>query len=366
MKKTNNTPRKASLNNSQILESVRQYAIKKPLQADFTAKIVELLKALLHAQNIDTHLIESRTKDLDSFKEKISRVSKKYLHPLKDITDLSGIRIIVYYEEDLNKISELIGKEFEVDWNNSIDKRKILKPEEFGYQSIHYVVTLSKSRRSLLEWHQLSDLRAEIQVRTVLQHAWAAISHKLQYKREEDVPQELRRRLFRLSALLELADEEFMGLRDETASLTQIIEEKLAEGETDLEINILTVEEFLNTSPEVKQLVEDARKAGFSFDAYDSRREREEGLSALIALCNFVGLKVISDLKAALKKSLEWSDAYLSKQMESTVGWWSITDDFVCMLILIKVFREKVNTPYLINEGWAKSVAARVVEVASE
>lgn len=98
---------------------------------------MELLKALLRVQIIEVHLIESRTKDARSFQEKIGRASKAYIDPLDEITDLSGIRIIAYYEEDLHKITELIEKEFDVDWDNSMDKRKILKPEEFGYQSIH-------------------------------------------------------------------------------------------------------------------------------------------------------------------------------------------------------------------------------------
>jgi len=54
----------------------------------------------------------------------------------------------------------------------------------------------------------------------VLQHAWASISHALQYKQEQDVPTVSRRKLFRLSALLELADEEFLSLRKEQTEVT--------------------------------------------------------------------------------------------------------------------------------------------------
>ena len=103
------------------------------------------------------------------------------------------------------------------------------------------------------------------------------------------MPKALRRRLFRLSALLELADEDFMRLRDETVSLTQTIERRLAEGETNLEINVLTVEEFLRTSEAVAIIVEHAKQAGFSFSVYEATGEIEKITSDLVSVCNQVG-----------------------------------------------------------------------------
>ena len=274
------------------------------------------------------------------------------------------MRVIVYYEKELNAISDLIEREFDVDWSNSADKRKARKPEEFGYQSIHYVVRLSESRRNLLEWHRLADLQAEIQVRTVLQHAWAAISHKLQYKREQDVPQILRRRLLRLSALLELADEEFMGIRDKTDSLAEVIQYKLAEGDTDLEINILTVQEFLNSSRLVSDIVRTAERAGFSFEQ-GSDYDQEEDVSGLVALCNFLGLKAISDLKVALEKSAN-SYEYLLKLKQSSPGFWRVSPSFISQLVLIKTFNQRVNLAYLLEAGWDEEISQRVLTEAGD
>ncbi|MCX5806488.1 MAG: RelA/SpoT domain-containing protein [Proteobacteria bacterium] len=122
---------------------VNQYNTKKPLYEQFTGKLKELLKDLLKTCSIDIHLIDGRTKNTESFREKINRSTKKYVDPTNEVKDLSGIRIIVYYEEDLNIVCRLIEKEFEIDKSNSLDKRTILKPEEFGYESIHFVVKLS-------------------------------------------------------------------------------------------------------------------------------------------------------------------------------------------------------------------------------
>ena len=123
-----------------------------------------------------------------------------------------GIRIIVYYLEDLNKISEIIEKEFNVDYGNSINKLETLDPDRFGYRSIHYVVGISITRSSETEWRPYTNFKAEIQIRTVLQHAWAEIDHKLIYKQNREVPKDLRRKLSRLIALLELADEQFRDI----------------------------------------------------------------------------------------------------------------------------------------------------------
>jgi putative GTP pyrophosphokinase len=350
---------------SEIDQFVSQYLLKRPLYEELTTRLVELLKSLLNTCKVDVHLIESRTKDVESFREKIGRSSKQYTDPLKEVTDLAGIRIIMYYEKDIEKVCELIENEFGVDTVNSLDKKNILKPEEFGYQSIHFIAELSSSRCILPEWSHLAGLQVEIQVRTVLQHAWAAISHKLQYKQEGDVPQQLRRRLFRLSALLELADEEFMGLQEKTTTLTRSIEKQLSEGITDLEIDILTIEEFLLTSSEVEQLVDHAKQAGFGFSLLDSQGEEIAGdtYSDIVRICEKAGLTKISSLQSVMNDSINWSKPYLYNLMMASNGW-EANAEFICILILLKKFRTKFIVKDLIQFGWSENVARRVLRIA--
>ena len=162
---------------------------------NFTLKLYDLIKELIKKKRISIAQLEKRTKTTSSFLDKIKEKLYQYMNPLKDITDLSGIRIITYYKEDTFRISDLIEDELVVDWNNSIDKSEIIDIDKFGYQSIHYVISLSKKRTSLLEWKDFENLKAEIQVRTVLQHAWASMSHKLSYKSTSEAPKESRRKL---------------------------------------------------------------------------------------------------------------------------------------------------------------------------
>jgi ppGpp synthetase/RelA/SpoT-type nucleotidyltranferase len=191
---------------------VQDYEKLRPLYESFTEQIVELLKTLLANANIKPHAIEGRTKDIIAFREKIIRQDKNYDDPIAEVTDLSGVRIIVYRIDDIEAVASLIESEFIINRMDSAFQNTELEPEEFGYQSLHYIVSLSNERKILFEWSKVKDLCAEVQIRTVLQHAWAQISHALQYKQEVEMTTELRRRLARLASLLELADEEFSAI----------------------------------------------------------------------------------------------------------------------------------------------------------
>ena len=124
--------------------------------------------------------------------------------------DICGLRIICYYPSDLDKISKLLSSEFDI--LESTDKADLLEPDRFGYRSIHFIVSIKKEWSNAPNYRGLDSLKAEIQVRTILMHAWADVEHKLAYKKKEHVPPELRRKLSKLSALFEVADEQLDSL----------------------------------------------------------------------------------------------------------------------------------------------------------
>jgi ppGpp synthetase/RelA/SpoT-type nucleotidyltranferase len=191
----------------------KQYKDAFWLWDEYTGRLSELISELIHQYGFEIAQLECRTKTVDSFNEKLTRKGDQYLNPMQDVTDFAGIRIVTYYREEVEKIGTMIADEFDVDWENSIDISQSLDPDTFGYISVHYVVSLSASRSELTEWEPFKTMKAEIQVRTVLQHAWAAMQHTLMYKPQTELPVYARRQLFRLSALLELADEQFSGVR---------------------------------------------------------------------------------------------------------------------------------------------------------
>src|SRR5215469_6005147 len=243
-----------------------------------TARLQALIVDLLAEASLEVIQIEARTKAIDSFTEKISRKRVKYANPLTEVTDLVGLRIITYYREDVTRVGEILKKEFQIDATNSVDKAAALDPDRFGYTSVHYVVSLSPDRRRLAEWKPYAGLRAEIQVRTALQHAWSAVNHKLDYKSPTEVPRELRRRLFRLSALFELADEQFSELRDARARIAS--EYAQDGGRRDIIARMVTESGGQIVVPEDRRLVRDRRD--------------------LLRLLNRVGLTTIAQLDSYL------------------------------------------------------------------
>src|SRR5580698_7208334 len=174
-------------------EWVAVYRERRPQYEAFAHKVKMLLEELLAEANIDVVQVEARTKTVESFTAKLARRPGKYSEPLNNMLDLVGIRVIGYYLSDVARIGSLIESAFEVDPGNSWKQETRSDADRFGYASDHYVASCVQARERLPEWSAYSDLRAEIQVRTVLQHAWAAIDHKLAYKRDSDVPIELRR-----------------------------------------------------------------------------------------------------------------------------------------------------------------------------
>ena len=335
----------------------------------FTTKLESLLGDILKARNIGYHLIESRTKDPQSFREKILRGSKSYRDPLKEITDLSGLRIITYYQDDAALIGKAIESEFEVDSANSIQHSPA--EAEFGYRSAHYVVHLKNSRTELVEWVGLDSLRAEIQVRTVLQHAWAAISHKLQYKRDNDVPTQLRRKLFRLSALFELADDEFVSLRDASGKLVEQIDIQLATGIRNIPIDHISLSQFIEHSPVVFELSSLASEAGFNFDDPELEySSRDTTISDFIQLSSYAKIGTLSDLEQSLEDSLAWAGAYLAEQFNAhgrkENQQWYVSPAFICELLLIGAKISHLRPGNLLQLGWHRDIATRVFKVAKE
>ncbi|MFF2528548.1 GTP pyrophosphokinase family protein [Brevibacillus sp. NPDC058079] len=173
------------------------------------------INALLEREGIVTLFpVDARVKGWASVKEKIQRKeSVKNIETLTEIKDIAGIRIVLLYKKDVEKVCILIKEYFEVlNVENTEDR---LSDNQFGYGSIHFEVTPKESWCEVPTLSMLRGLIAEIQVRTGSQHIWAAASHTLQYKKEQHVPIPLRRSISRVAALLETVDLEFARVLDE-------------------------------------------------------------------------------------------------------------------------------------------------------
>ena len=173
----------------------------QPQLLQLDKQVFELLQNTLSHQGIELNSIEHRVKTEASFAGKLERKGEKY-HTLNDITDLVGLRIVTFYTDDVDKVAAIVSQLFNVDWGNSVDKRKLHELTSFGYNSLHYICTLKEG-----------SIPFEIQIRTALQHTWSAIEHDIGYKGAVKLPPQFRRQFSRLAGMLELADDEFCRLR---------------------------------------------------------------------------------------------------------------------------------------------------------
>lgn len=190
-----------------------QYEARYPFYQALAARLQACLRALLERQPLHIHAVTGRAKARQSLADKLERGGGKY-RALADVTDLCGIRVITYYEDEVDLVCACIRKNFQVDEANSVDKRKLLQANAFGYASLHLIVELPLARAAFACEGPGDTCKVEIQIRSLLQHAWAEIEHDLAYKQPARQSYAARRRFSRLAGLLEMADQEFERLRD--------------------------------------------------------------------------------------------------------------------------------------------------------
>jgi len=220
----------------------------------FKKKIETILIELLQEKKILIHQITCRVKDKISLEKKIDKKEGKY-KALIEITDIVGLRVITYLESDVDKVAKIIENEFLIDKENSIDKRK-LKSDQFGYRSLHYVVSLDKARSQITENKVFNSFKAEIQIRSILQHAWAEIEHDLGYKGQSSIPDEYVRNFNRLAALLETADKEFDRLKHDLSEYERNVRNYISESPQDVELNQASISSFIHSNDITKHALE--------------------------------------------------------------------------------------------------------------
>ncbi|MFM8333386.1 MAG: GTP pyrophosphokinase family protein, partial [Candidatus Methylumidiphilus sp.] len=174
---------------------------------------------------------------------------------------LSAIRIITFFPRTIEQIDAMLREEFEI-IERSDKSEDLHEKEKFGYQSVHYLVKFNAARASLSEYQRFADSITEVQVRTILQHAWAEIEHGIQYKSPTTIPTDIRRRFMALAGLLEIADREFQAIQDDDRALTEKAESLVNSGRLEeVEITPSALKTYLN-----KKLGLDNRMSDFSYD----------------------------------------------------------------------------------------------------
>jgi ppGpp synthetase/RelA/SpoT-type nucleotidyltranferase len=210
--------------------AVEQYSRQQSLCRDFAEVVSDILTDAIKSRGLRVNAIQYRAKELESFGKKSitpaeqSSTEPKYRNPLADITDLAGVRVITFFPRTVDEVGQCVQAEFDV--IERVDHTATAQREErLGYQSVHYLVRLGNNRNRLSEYRRFEGLVAEVQVRTVMQHAWAEIEHDIRYKSKSSIPL--------AAGLLEIADREFQAIQAEDASLRAAAKTLINEGRLD-------------------------------------------------------------------------------------------------------------------------------------
>ena len=227
-----------------------QFREQRPMLEKVEAQAYKMLAEAIHKQGVEISSIEHRVKTEQSLAGKLELKGDKY-KDVGDITDLVGLRIITFYTDDVDKVAVIVKKLFNVDWQNSVDKRKLHQLNSFGYNSLHYICSLrttphtggdsplgiQKGDASHVEESPIDEAMAavkfEIQMRTALQHVWSDIEHDIGYKGAVKLLPELRRQFSRLAGMLELADDEFSRLRTTMTDYRRQVQALVKSGQLD-------------------------------------------------------------------------------------------------------------------------------------
>ena len=180
---------------------LQQYRELRPTLQQLSDEASQMLHHALREQGIYITAMEHRVKTEKSLTGKLELKGAKY-KTIDDITDLVGLRVITFYNDEVDKVAAIAKRIFDIDWQESVDKRKLHELDAFGYNSLHYICRL-----------KTGGPRFELQMRTALQHVWSTIEHDTGYKGDVKMPREYKRQFSRLAGMMELIDDEFSRLR---------------------------------------------------------------------------------------------------------------------------------------------------------
>ncbi|WP_301483154.1 GTP pyrophosphokinase family protein [Intrasporangium sp.] len=292
------------------------YAERRPQLQVATRHFVDMVTDLLDDAGINYLTVTGRTKTVESYAGKAERIVRALARPddldaliREEITDAIGVRVVTYVLDDVDAVAELLAQELAV-----LDDRDLgvetARAGRFGYSSRHLLVAVDASRSLPAEYEPLRRLAASVQVRTVLQHAWAEFEHDIRYKGTvpEEYASDLDRRFTLAAGLLDLADREFAAIRHR---LQVALPEQPAEDEDEEAVDAADAQEG-HEPPTPRIGAQDLAKflAATYTDAGWSRSDHYDWISGLLADLGIGRVEQLGQVLAGV------DEARLSDRME--------------------------------------------------
>jgi len=340
---------------------VGQYAALAPRHARY-AQVLEQVLRRAAGQVAPQAIVQARSKSVASFAEKCLRKRAWHPDPVHQFTDLCGARLIARTRSEVDELCRFVEGGFDIDRENSVDASQRLRPTEFGYRSVHYIVSFCTDvDYGVPIPEEVLGLKAEIQARTMTEHAYSDFVHDLTYKGVFELPVAWQRELAGAAATLEEVDGVFgrveKGLREYASAYGRYLTEEERQAE------IAQMELVLEHDPGNAALAD--RIARLALAGGDWQRVVTV-LSPLAAGHGTASLPVLRDLGIALCKLHDGSpchpeyragQAYLERASEAgdvdalcaLAGTWKNVDDDRAGGLYRRAFEADPADPYALG-----------------
>ena len=275
----------------------------------------------------------------------------------------------------MDKIGSIIESEFLIDERNSIDKRRLLDPDRFGYLSLHYIVSFSNQRWKLSEYKKFRGLKAEIQVRSLLQHAWAGIVHDLGYKSKLSIPKLVWRKFYRLSGLLELADQEFINLREQLREYNDSLPNRIHNNPHEVGIDSASLRTYINSDDMVFEMdnifIDRFSKKGFGRSSIPAG---DEILDILIIIFKSLNISSIQEIQVLLREKenhiLKFAESWLKDNKKELFSAGKTLECLIYIILLEQYDKEGVidflTKHSLVSPKKVESFTDNIIQIFNE
>ena len=290
-----------------------RYVEKLSLYEEYASRIRNLMQDLVELEGVEFYAIEGWAKPPAELLRLLSSLEENDLAEV----DLVTIRVLLRFPEDVLRIEEVVKSEFEIDSERSVPSSGLEDPYRFGYPAVVYILALSSSRGNLREWAKYKNLNFRLELRTMLQEAWATISPRVNQTVGSISEKKLTRELVLLAALLEKADQGFLTLKREISEEALLIPPKAnSASKNSQETQILNAEKIF-TDEELYAMFRDnanllgewnaaAIEAGFP-EFTPSADYLRESFGYLCAILRASGIDTLSEVNKFLDDMKEGS-----------------------------------------------------------
>jgi ppGpp synthetase/RelA/SpoT-type nucleotidyltranferase len=208
---------------TQIASSVEAQVARLAEQQSHLSESLSAIQAAIEARlrddGLNYHLVKGRVKSAESVRGKLSKTAPdgalKYPGGLDDLDDILGVRVITYIEPDVANVVTALAGQFRV-LETTDKKAQQVSLGVLGYAAHHLILEVCADKTPVGCAGCIGQ-RFEVQVKTVLQHAWAEFEHDIRYKAVGAIPPAIDRAFTLASGLIELADNEFVKIHDAVA-----------------------------------------------------------------------------------------------------------------------------------------------------